>query len=67
MASRSKLLGVSIYDRDGGLDWFVASDWVEWYEWRLKQGVSSDELKKEVTAKFEQALEFALKLGGAEK
>ena len=61
MATRNELLGVSEYDRDGGLDYFIyGSQWKEWIEWKRERS-TNDEIKKEVMKKFELCLDRAMK------
>lgn len=65
MASRTKLIGVQEYDRDGGLDYFICgTDWQEWYRWRL-QSKSKEEIRQEILTKFELALNRAMEFKGA--
>ncbi len=64
MASRSRLISVTCYDRDGGLDWSVdGSNWPEWLETQRRYGFTDEQIRYDVLRKFEAALDFALTLG----
>lgn len=68
MASRTKLIGVQEYDKDGGLDWYVHGACLEWFDRRSMQlkatGLSDSVIRsvcrQEILCKFEKALEFAI-------
>lgn len=64
MATRIPLISVTIYDRDGGLDWsWSASDWFEWYTWKRGQGFSKEEIEQLLLAKFKRGMKSALDSG----
>lgn len=66
MASRTKLIGLQYYDRDGGLDYYIwGSQWSDWYDDSLKRSpynlsVTKKILKRKLMEKFEMAVDRAL-------
>ena len=60
MASRTPLLTIQYYDRDGGLDWAIhGSQWSEWYTDQLTRK-SKNEIRTEIELKFKSLLDAAL-------
>ena len=60
MASRTKILSIQYYDRDGGLDWAIhGSEWYEWYE-HQRLSKTKEEVAVNIREKFERMLEVAL-------
>jgi len=60
MASRTKILSIQYYDRDGGLDWAIhGTEWHEWYE-HQRVSKTKEEVAGEIREKFERMLEVAL-------
>lgn len=74
MASRTKLIGVQEYDRNGSLDWFICgSQWIDWYGWRKKSFEENADpafvkgaIKQELMNKFERAVDVALNMGAGD-
>lgn len=60
MASRTKILSIQYYDRDGGLDWSIhGSEWSEWYK-HQRISKTKEEVAVKIREKFERMLEVAL-------
>jgi hypothetical protein len=60
MASRTKILSLQYYDRDGGLDWVIhGSEWCEWYK-HQRLSKTKEEVAVSIREKFERMLEVAL-------
>lgn len=68
MASRTKLIGLQIYDSDGSLDYFIDGSYREYFDrqvlmnTRLTKEDLEKKIKKELTDKFLIALEAAFEI-----
>jgi len=61
MAARTDLITITQYYHEKKPDWIVrGDDWFSWLAERRRVNASDDQIKAELRAKFEEALEFGM-------